>query len=213
MDYCQFALVHEGPSDSGLVAVLERMLIKAGFDEVYGEARQKVGSVEDSLTGMAKAQECYQVVFVHRDADNAGRAARQSEIESAAEAVNWTDGEAPRVVPVIPITMTEAWLLLDEGAIRAVCGNARGDKPLELPKVREIENIADPKSVLFDALRAAAPNRGRRQITDQEVGTWRSRLLERLDIHGQVTHLAGWLALEDDVAAIWAHHSALRGGR
>lgn len=210
VDYCQFALLHEGPSDAGLVAVLETLLVEAGFDEVYGEARLKKGSVGETLASMADNQESFHVVFVHRDADRAGRDARAAEISRAAMSVTWAAGDEPRVVPVIPVTMTEAWLLLEETAIRAICGNPRGTEALNLPKLHEIEGIADPKTLLFDALRKAAPRGGRRRVTDREVGSWRSRLLERLDVHGQVTQLSAWKALEKDIAGVWEAYQGAR---
>lgn len=211
MDYCQFALLHEGPSDAGLVAVLETLLAEAGFDEVYGEAHLKVGSIGKTLASMAKNLEFFHLVFVHRDADSAGRDARVAEISRSAVNVTWAEGDEPRVVPVVPVTKTEAWLLLDEMAIRAVCGNPRGAEALNLPKPREIEGIADPKKLLFDALRKAAPRRGRRRITDREMGLWRSRLLKRLDVHGPVEELSAWRALKQDIAEVWKAYQSARG--
>jgi hypothetical protein len=96
---------------------------------------------------------------VHRDADNAGAEARRSEILAAAGLV---DGSA-RVVPVIPIRMTEAWLLLDEMNIRVVAGNPRGKESLDLPKLHEVENLADPKELLSECLLRAAGAAGRRR--------------------------------------------------
>lgn len=211
MDYCQFVLLHEGPSDAGLVSVLETLLAEAGFDEVYGEAHLKTGSVEDTLVSMAEDLQCFHFVFVHRDADRAGRDARVAEIVRSAANITWPEDDEPRVVPIVPVTMTEAWLLLDETAIRTVCGNPRGTEALNLPKPREIEGIADPKTLLFDVLRKAAPRRGRRRITDREVGSWRSRLLERLDVHGPVQELSAWKALEQDIAEAWKAYQSVRG--
>lgn len=51
-----------------------------------------------------------------------------------------------RVVPVIPGRMTEAWLRLDEAAIRRVAGNPNGRTKLGLPKLHEVESVADPKA-------------------------------------------------------------------
>ncbi|MGI6878358.1 hypothetical protein [Microbacterium sp. gxy059] len=209
-DYCQFALLCEGTSDAPLVTALETLLVEAGFDEVYGEAHTKRGSVEDALAEMAENRDSFHIVFVHRDADRAGREARTSEIARAAANIAWAEGDEPRIVPVIPVTMTEAWLLLNEAEIRAVCGNPRGSEALDLPKPHEIEGIADPKAVLFDVLRQAAPQGGRRRLTVQALSAWRSHLVERLDVHGRVRSLGAWQALEDEIAAVWDEHRGVR---
>ena len=67
----------------------------------------------------------YDLMFVHRDSDNAGYKSRLTEIESAMDEVDtvlsW--------VPAIPVRETEAWLLLDEAAVRRVAGNPKGRTP------------------------------------------------------------------------------------
>lgn len=211
-EYCQFALIHEGSSDQGLTVALETLLAEAGFDIVRGEAHLKRGTVAESLATLATNREFFNVVFVHRDSDRAGREARVAEVTSAASSVTWAVGDEPRVVPVIPITMTEAWLLLDEAAIRDVCGNSRGTAALGLPKPHEVEGVSDPKKLLFEAMRKAGPQGGRRRGNERDLNRWRARLLERLDVHGPVRNLSGWKALEEDIAKVWEAHRAGRQG-
>jgi hypothetical protein len=55
-------------------------------------------------------------------------------------------------VPVIPIRMTEAWLLLDEAEIRRVAGSPNGKVSLGLPKAKDVESIPDPKAQLAQTL-------------------------------------------------------------
>jgi hypothetical protein len=52
------------------------------------------------------------------------------------------------VVCVIPVKMTEAWLLIDEKAIREAAGNPKGRQPLNLPKPSKTEELSDPKETL-----------------------------------------------------------------
>jgi hypothetical protein len=56
------------------------------------------------------------LVVVHRDSDNVGADKRRDEIAQGAQ----DSGVESHVLPVIPVRMTEAWLLLDESAIREV---------------------------------------------------------------------------------------------
>jgi hypothetical protein len=51
--------------------------------------------------------------------------------------------------------MTEAWLLIDERPIRLAAGNPNGTQNLDLPDIRTLEDIPNPKHVLRGALLAA----------------------------------------------------------
>jgi hypothetical protein len=100
-------------------------------------------------------------------------------------------------VPVIPIRMTEAWLVLDENAIRWVAGRPSGTEPLNLPTANTVEAHPDPKSLLREALRTASGFRGRRlRKFDRDFGAHRRQLLERLDRDGPLRELSAWQALE-----------------
>jgi hypothetical protein len=97
------------------------------------------------------------VLFVHRDAEGQSPDSRREEI---ADALVRT---AIRYIPVVPVRMTEAWLLADEQAIRTAAGNPNGTQDLNLPDVRKLEDLPDPKQVLHEALtRASGLNTRRR---------------------------------------------------
>ena len=66
------------------------------------------------------------------------------------------------VVCVIPVRMTEAWLLIDEAALRRAAGNPNGKQHLNLPSVARLEGLSDPKRVLYGLLRQASGFHGRR---------------------------------------------------
>lgn len=135
-------------------------------------------------------------VVVHRDVDTATLSERLAEVQ---EALHVAGVDAP-LVPVLPVRMTEAWLLLDEAAIRTVAGNPRGRQLLSLPKLHEVERLADPKARLRESLLAAADVRGRRRSRlDRRFDNHRRQLLERLDPIGPVTQLSSWVALVADV--------------
>jgi hypothetical protein len=110
------------------------------------------------------------------------------------------------VIPIVPIRMTEAWLLLDEGAIRDVAGRPSGSGGLALPGVRDIERSSDPKGILEAAICTASGCKGRRlkQIR-RDFPAHRRQLLERLDRNGPVTRLTAWQTLENATAKAMAH--------
>ncbi len=137
-----------------------------------------------------------ELLVVHRDVDNTTSSYRLKELQEALQAV----GVEVPLVPILPVRMTEAWLLLDEGAIRTVAGNPRGRRDLALTRVHELERLADPKARLREALLAAADVRGRRRTRlDQRFERNRRQLLERLDPAGPINQLPSWAALLGDV--------------
>ncbi|MEM8502636.1 MAG: hypothetical protein AAF716_05725 [Cyanobacteria bacterium P01_D01_bin.1] len=116
-------------------------------------------TLEDRITDSLKYYPC-DVLFIHRDADNQGRLQRLNEIKTA---VSKTVTDKPiAVIPVIPVRMTEAWLLFDESAIRIAADNPGGSQTLALPKLKNAEGIADPKDFLQCLLRQANGASGRR---------------------------------------------------
>ncbi|WP_208293922.1 hypothetical protein [Ilumatobacter fluminis] len=138
------------------------------------------------------------IVFVHRDAEGEPPESRVDEIESGRIAA----GVNCPVVPVVPLRMTEAWLLLDEAAIRRAAGKPNGRRPLNLPTAAEAERIADPKAVLRDVLVDASENSGRRRAAVvRDFGRLRALLIERLDVDGPVSTLSSWQRLLADTDA------------
>ena len=140
-----------------------------------------------------------EIVVLHRDADNAGREKRLEEMRSAIDEV----GLRSLLLPVIPVRMTEAWLLLDIPAIRRAAGNPRGTCPLDLPKPAGAERQADPKTMLKQALLdASEATRRRRDALAARFNENRRQLLSSLDIEGPVSTLESWQALASEVDAL-----------
>ena len=144
------------------------------------------------------------IIFVHRDAENQDPRERHAEV---LDAVALASQDLP-VVAVVPVRMTEAWLLLDEHNVREVAGRPLSTIDLGLPPVPKIEAHPDPKSLLREALDTASGLKGRRLRRFQErFGQHRRTLLQRLDIDGPVRRLPAWQALEsslDGAAALFA---------
>lgn len=135
-------------------------------------------------------------VFVHRDAENEPSEHRHDEVRTAITEVSF----AGPAIAVVPVRMTEAWLLLDERAIRRVAGKPSGRAALGLPAPRHAEGTADPKTVLQQALITAAEVRGRRLKTFRgQFGNHRRQLLSLLDPDGPVACLPAWQRLRRDI--------------
>lgn len=193
----RFVLVCEGSSDTGLVGHLQFLCVQCGASEATGTApdfsmlpRPVARDVRSKVSAALALDPSANLVFVHRDADARSEQRRKREIERGS-----ADVGVP-VVPIIPIQETEAWLLLDENAIRAAVENPRGTRPLNLPKPAAIERVANPKGCLRAALETASEARGRRLTTlRKDFSRHRFLLLQGLDTTGPVTELTAWKQL------------------
>jgi hypothetical protein len=135
-----------------------------------------------------------QLLFVHRDADRDGHAARVEEVRHAAAAY-----EPHPIIPVVPVRVLEAWLLCDELALRRASGNPNGRQPLSRPSPHQIEDLADPKDLLHDRLRVASGLSGRRHRT-LRVSAERVALLA--GDFAVLRHLPAFCALEAELATV-----------
>lgn len=99
------------------------------------------------------------ILFIHRDVEKESIEIRKTEIERALEN---SDCIKPNVILTIPKRMSEAWLLIDEEAIRLASGNPNGSIPLSLPKISKLESIPDPKKLLIDLIKTATELNNRR---------------------------------------------------
>ncbi|SBT45107.1 hypothetical protein [Micromonospora auratinigra] len=199
--------VAEGSSDAPLAELIESLFLQRGVDvrlsqpdfSLLGRVAKDVGSRVSA--GLRLAGEPADLIVVHRDADNAGHAARRQEIVTAVSSLKVPSA----LIPVIPVRMTEAWLLLDEAAIRLVAGNPKGRMNLTLPKRHEVESLADPKNVLRTCLLTASGETGRRgDAVRNRFNQHRRQLLELLDPSGPVSTLQSWKRLLDEVDHIVA---------
>lgn len=186
-DSLTFMFLCEGTSDLPLAAHVETLISRQGVGEVSNIARPGGGSVGDKLSRLYDEGQLFDLVVVHRDADAPDPRTRVDEVEQALTSLG-VHGCA-----VVPVQMTEAWLLVDEVAIRHAVGRPSGQEPLDLPKLREIESRSDPKAILKTALITATGTTGRRRKeATRQWSTYRRILLERLDVDGPVKELRSW---------------------
>lgn len=202
-------LLVDGSSDAPLARHLEVLCSRSGFKVriTTPDLRRLPDppglSVTARLEALKQIDGSYDIVFVHRDAEREHSDARIDEIEKAIRIV--LPGRP--YVPVVPVRMTEAWLLLDERAIRAVAGRPSGRSNLSLPS--RVEELPDPKRELQQALARASGASGRRLTrVKSRFNEHRRQLLERLDVDGPVTELGAW---QDLLGAIEAGLAALAG--
>ena len=199
-------LLADGPSDLPLAMHLEALCADHGREvQVTPIDPRRLGldgrTVEDRLRIVLAQDVEPDFVFIHRDAEAQSPDDRIAEVKRGATAAGIS---VETVVPVVPVRMTEAWLLLDEMEIRRVSGRPSSTNALGLPSAGQAENIADPKALLRKALLKAGDPSGkrRRRQFERDFGRHRALLLQRLDPRGPVTKLSAWQRLDADVQSV-----------
>ena len=203
MPSVRFLFIGEGSTDDELVVHLERCCVLAGAEEASGVAPDLSRLLPPiALTVAAKLEAALRLepdvdfVFVHRDADAPDPAPRHDEIRRAVQAVRNT----LKYVAVVPVRETEAWLLLDESEVRSVAENPRGSVPLSLPSPSTVENVADPKAHLREAVLLASERTGRRRDRISRMYPQKTKLLNRrLDPSGPVCRAPSWIRMFSDL--------------
>jgi hypothetical protein len=186
-----YLLVADGTSDRALLPIvrwsLRRLLPNSALSlaAFVPRASKPVGEVVEQ----ARASYRPALIFVHRDAEKQPLSLRRREIPS-------TDG----VVAVIPVRMTEAWLLIDEAAIRRAAGNPNGTMPLTLPDVRQLEHLPAPKDALRSLLMQASGLKGRR-LERFNRGEAAQRVSEYIRDFSVLRNLSAYKAFSDELQA------------
>jgi hypothetical protein len=139
------------------------------------------------------------LLFIHRDAEKASLPERQREILRAVEKAK------PAVLPphvcIVPVRMMEAWLLIDEPAIREASGNPMSACALELPRWTALEALPDPKARLHELLREASGLQGRHRRKFR-VEPAVHRLADLIEDFSPLRELPAFRALEADLQSV-----------
>lgn len=165
MQEIKVALVSEGSSDRILCPILRWLFSHHVPNRIFNVRWADLAYLNvrtESLAEKIKATLEYfpsRVVCVHRDADSTAPKERALEIQRAVDSAQLPT--TIHTIPVIPVRMTEAWLMFDEQAIRTASGNTKGRMPLALPKLADLESIRTPKETLYNALKTASGRTGR----------------------------------------------------
>lgn len=215
----RYTLVSEGSSDIALLPILDWLLQEClphrAIQPQWADLRslpQPPRSLSDKVLRAYQLFPC-DLIFVHRDADNEPYIQRRQEIEAAlvVAAQHWR-GIPPAICVVVPIRMQETWLLIEEAAIRRAAGNPNGREPLRLPQLTQLENVSDPKQVLYDVLRRASGLSGRRLRAFQERRA-AVRIADYIDDFTLLRRLSAFRLLEQQIEQIVLDHNLRTGGQ
>jgi hypothetical protein len=156
----RFTLLADGPGDESLMPVLNwlwrqhrpnELCIGQFADLEYSGLKSR--ALEHRLAPALDLYPC-DLLFIHRDAEKESLDRRMQEIHSAMT-MAFATSVSPPAVCVVPVRMSEAWMLFNEKAIRKAAANPNGSMLLPLPQPSKIEQLPDPKAKLRDLLQIA----------------------------------------------------------
>ena len=159
MKTLRYTLLADGSSDRALIPIINWLLNQHAAVPFEPQFPKRIPShglgLKLRIEQVLDLYPC-DVLFVHRDGEGESFDVRSREI-----ADNIPDF-APESIHVIPIRMTEAWLLTSVPAIRFAADNPSGQVELRLPARDRLENLPDPKRDLSTLLSVASELHGRR---------------------------------------------------
>lgn len=205
MKELSYTLLTDGSSDKVLLPILTWLLqeylsdraIQSEWANVRGLPKlPKKLSLSERIEIAIEYYPC-DLLFVHRDAEREPRENRVAEIQQAVKEA----GASVPVVCVVPVRMTEAWLLFDEVAIRTAADNPNSKRSLQLPHRARVENEPDPKELLYTLLREASELGGKRR-KKFKVNDRVHRVAELTDDFSPLRQLSAFQALEADIQQI-----------
>ena len=206
MDEISYTLITDGSSDRALLPILTWVLHeRGGVNRVQPEwadlnrLPRPPKALQDRILAAIDLFPC-DLLFVHRDAERENPEHRYEEIRDALKEASARDFKTPAVC-VVPVTMTEAWLLFDEPSIRQAAGNPNGKNPLNLPDLNNIERIPDPKKHLSKILRKASGLSGRRLKTFNLSGA-QIRITNIIEDFSPLRNLRAFQKLEGDISML-----------
>jgi hypothetical protein len=202
----RYTLLSDGSSDKALIPILNWLIKKhlnnCAIESQWADLRPFDKSLRNTFEKRIKLSlELYpcEILFIHRDAERDPRQTRANEI-CAAVAQGASFISVPTVC-VVPVRMTEAWLLFDIIALRKAASNPNGKTPLNLPDIRKLEHEPDPKNVLYELLRQASGLSSRRLRRFSESDCTH-RVSELIDDFSPLRSLAAFAALESELQDI-----------
>ena len=144
------------------------------------------------------------MTFVHRDAERVPLTERLEEFDIL---------DLSPMVPVVPVRMSEAWILFDKDANSEAVGRAL--HPFSVPSVSRLEEISDPKAHLDDLLLRAAgsPTARRLKRFNREIVNRRIEVARRIRDFTPLDGLPAFRAFQNTLAERYIYKSHIERAR
>lgn len=199
-------LLSDGSSDQMLMPILEWLLcqhcpelaVESAWADL-GRLRMPPKTLPSRVLAALDLYPC-DLLFIHRDAEKERYDVRHTEIRRALDGL-----DAPPAICVVPVRMLEAWFLFDELAIRTAAGNPCGRNLVNLPNMNTIEDLPDPKEILFNLLRDSSGRHGAR-LKKLNLYQCAFRVSQSVDDFTPLRRVPSFQALEYELATMLVVH-------
>ncbi len=169
-----YTLLSDGSSDKALIPIINwtlhqlwpALLIQGNWADL-SQLKLPPKQLSERIRKALELYPC-DLLFIHRDSEREALISRKTEINEALEEIHIRRKNLFSV-SIIPVRMMEAWLLIDEQAIKTAAGNPNSRYQVDLPSHRKLEKLPNPKEVLRNHLRQASGLSGR-QLDKFNVG-------------------------------------------
>lgn len=202
----RYTLLSDGSSDKALLPILNWLLQTHlnnwAIQSQWADLRRLNKPLRDTLFKRIELSvELYpcELLFIHRDAEKESHDTRVNEIRTTVTQIDSL--VSLPVVCVVPVRMTEAWLLFDVPALRKAASNPNGEITLVLPDIKRLEHEPDPKDILHQLLRQASGLSSRR-LRKFSVSDSTHRVSELINDFSPLRTLSAFVALESEVKGI-----------
>lgn len=202
MNRISYVLLSDGSSDKMLIPILDWLLHcqcpNYAIDSQWADLRRLRHPPKKLMEKIRTTLTLYEadLLFIHRDAENQSFESRKEEI-----LVALAGQSSHPAVCVIPVRMQEAWLLFDERAIRKAADNPNGRIPLRLPAIDTVEDLPDPKELLFSLIREASGLSGTR-LKKLKARQHAHMVSQSIDDFASLRRLMAFRALEVELETI-----------
>lgn len=186
--------VTEGPTDVRFLAsIIQRTFEDVAFEcdsEIEILPLQHLSKENGEFIGVVKtyAKKAYEqglmVLCVHTDADDSTDTHTfRYKINPALDAVEELDepGFCKNIVAIVPVRMSEAWMLSDTELLRNEIGTSNSDQELKID--RKPEAYADPKAAIEEAIRIARQNLTKRRRRELTIGELYLPIGQKIALH------------------------------
>lgn len=189
-------LFTEGSTDIRfLESVVKRTFVEVAFDcpgEVDIEVslikidKKDLGFVDQVLRAAQKGLEEFGIMLlcVHVDADDKeDKTIWEHKIRPALCKLEEKQEEecCKYLLPVVPVYMTEAWMLADKELLKEEIGTNKSDSDLNIH--REPEKISDPKAAICEAIRIARQEVTKRRRRDLSISELYLPIGQQIDLN------------------------------
>ena len=185
-----YEIVADGETDRLLIPIIQWSIhqLDPDVEILEPEFKRRSRSVDDFLSAYNSGA---MLIFVHRDSENVPLEERLKEFES----VDRSD-----VVPVVPVRMSEAWILFDGSAIAKAAGSPSSQ--VQVPKMDRIESIASPKRRLDQLLlKAAGSPEGRKgKNFNSSISQRRVSVAQYISDYSPLKHLPAFRRFQRSLA-------------